>query len=305
MPIIEHIVPTLAEPERLDVYLLDALPHIASKSQARKLARRGALRVNGEEVRGTDRLHSGDHVSIVFPDTSPHPVLEWEIAVIYEDEWLAVIDKPPGLATSGNRRLTVVNALPHNIQPSSEPDALVRPHPVHRLDARTGGLLVIAKTARANVALGHAFQARQVSKRYRALLVGRLDGEGLVEEPLDDRPAQTRYRTVLHTSSTLQGAISTVDLWPLTGRTHQLRRHMAGLGHPVVGEDLYRGELPNIRRKGLYLRSVELTLKHPITEEPLHVRIPEPERFQARRDKEQRRWEWHTREQAPTDPQSH
>ena len=155
-------------------------------------------------------------------------------------------------------------------------DALAVPHTVHRLDIRVGGLMVVAKTARAQVALGRAFEHRQV-QIYRAMVIGRIEGTGRIEEPIEGRSAMTRYAVVQHTPSWSLGWWTTLDLWPETGRTHhQLRRHMAAMGTPIVGDDLYTGSIRNIRKKGLYLYSIGLEMRHPIGGEPIKIRLARP-----------------------------
>ena len=171
---------------------------------------------------------------------------------------------------------------------------------MHRLDDRTGGLVVVAKTATANMNLGRIFQHRQVQKRYRAILVGRLEGHGKVEVDVQDKPAVSRYVARVHTPSTRFGWLTTVDLWPETGRTHQLRIHMAHLGHPILGDDLYTGDIPNLTRKGLHLWALELELEHPITRTPLHLAIAEPPKFATRRAGELKRWLMKRGYQAPS-----
>ncbi|NOY26543.1 MAG: RluA family pseudouridine synthase [Oligoflexia bacterium] len=275
-------------PERLDRVALALFDVLASKSQVRKLARKGRVRVNGEPVEPMTTVHPGDELVLDLPDHAGHQIA-LPLRVVFEDAHLAVVYKPAGLVTSGNRAKTLQAALLANLQPSPQPDAMARPHPVHRLDARTQGLVICAKTHAANVALGRAFQQRRVEKRYRALLRGRLDGEGLVEEPVDGRDAASRWRTVEITPAPMTGFATTVDLWPRTGRKHQLRQHAALLGHPVLGDDLYTPEGPLLRGAGLFLAALELRLRHPITGDPLQVEADEPARFEAFRARARRR----------------
>jgi len=207
------------------------------------------------------------------------PVLPLDLDLVYVDDWLAVINKPAGLVTSGPRRRTLTAALPHNLPTSPRPDAMPRPHPVHRLDARTRGLVVVARTHSANVELSRAFQERPVFKRYRALVGGSLTGEGVVDLPVDGRSARSRWRCISVAQAPVTDTLTTVDLWPETGRKHQLRRHLASLGHPVLGDGLHTESGPVLKGQGLMLAAVQLRLPHPHTGQPLDIEIPEPDKL--------------------------
>ena len=273
----------------MDYWAAETFEEIASPSQARKLRKKGLIQKNGELCPLPVTIGPGDTVTL-FPRKVSRRLYEHTVEVVYEDDCMAVVVKEPGLRTSGNRRRTLVHCLPHNLAASPHPDALHWPHTVHRLDDRTGGLVAVAKTARANMGLGRSFQHRRVNKRYRAILVGRLEGAGRVEVDVQDKAAASRYAARIHTPSTRFGWLTTVDLWPETGRTHQLRIHMAHLGHPILGDDLYTGDVHNLRHKGLHLWALSLQLDHPLTGEPLEVSIDEPPKFDTRRAWELRRW---------------
>jgi 23S rRNA-/tRNA-specific pseudouridylate synthase len=194
------------------------------------------------------------------------PVAE-EIRVAHEDAWCRVIVKPQGLPTMGTRGgLTVHN---HPALRIAEHDVrhcgYRRATPCHRLDALTGGLLVCAKTLAAERALRGAFRLRQVAKRYLAIVQGRLpQPRGVVDLPLSGQAAVTRFVVVDETPSRAYGAVTTVALWPVTGRKHQLRRHMQALGCPIIGDRRYASALRWSRDyPQLFLWSVAATLPHP------------------------------------------
>jgi 23S rRNA-/tRNA-specific pseudouridylate synthase len=133
-----------------------------------------------------------------------------------------------------------------------------------------------------------------VVKEYVALVVGRLDGEGEVTAPIDGRAARTAWVALAQTPALRSGWITTVALRPHTGRTHQLRRHLAGLGHPVLGDRVYGAEGTTLLGKGLFLAAVALTLPHPDTAAQVTARMPVPAKFQSFRAREARRWRrWH------------
>ena len=275
---------------RLDRFAFSALPGLATVTHAKKAAKRGELLVNGQPRQPHSRVRSGDEISFTGARRPPPPVFRIALEVAFEDDHLAVVVKPPGVAVSGNRHRTLEHALLPHLQPSTQPDALPWPRPVHRLDLRTGGLVMVAKTATTRARLGQLLQERRVSKRYRSLLLGRLEGEGRVEQPVEGRASASRYRAVAHTRSLRTEWLSTVDLWPETGRTHQLRRHAQHLGHPVLGDELYGRDGCVLRGQGLFLWALELELVHPVTAESLVVEIPEPPKFESHRRREVRRW---------------
>jgi len=283
-------VPPDAHRERLDRVALGAFAAYPSRASTRKAAKRGELKVNGVPRRGVHWVDPGDLVERLQPEADRAPPLRIPLQVVHEDDHLAVVVKPGGLATSGPLAATVVRALPFNLTRSTAPDALVRPHPVHRLDAPTMGLLVVAKTAAAHMVLGAAFAERRVDKEYRALVTGRLEGAGELQSPIDGRAAHTRYDVLEHARSLHTGWVTRVRLRPTTGRKHQLRRHLHGAGHAVLGDRTYFGDKV-LRGSGLYLFAVRLSLAHPQSGVPLCFEIPEPPKVASFLARETRRWD--------------
>ena len=286
-PIAAYTVTDADPPHRIDKLASDRF-ELASRSRAKKLVKAGDILLNGALCESSRFLVPGDRIEMLAPLVPP-PIFERPLTVVWSDPHLAAIDKPPGLVVSGNRHRTVEHALLFNLPPSEHPGALPFPRPVHRLDARTSGLLLVARTAPAQVALGRAFQAREVRKRYRTMVVGKLEGAGVVEEVVDGKPARSRWRALEHTRSLHVDWFTTVDVWPESGRKHQIRVHLAGLGHPVLGDGHYTAG-PVLRSQGMFLFAAELDLKHPITGEPLHLVLPEPEKYATFRAREHRRW---------------
>jgi len=286
-----HLVPAGTDPIRLSDYARVAFPSIPSRKGAAKAIKRDEIWIDGALAKSGDWVRAGQVLE--WRDLQQRPPKEYRLplAVVLEDEYLAVINKPPGIEVSGNKFKTIENALAGSLSPSTLPDALPWPRPVHRLDYSTSGLLLVAKTAGAQVFLGQQFEMRSVHKRYCAVVMGKALASGFVDEPIGGLPARSEYTTVQTVSSLQSGDLSMVDLFPSTGRTHQLRIHMASIGHPIVGDQKY-GEIGNVLKgKGLFLAAVELRFPHPMNGQETEVALPPPPKFEALLLREQRRWE--------------
>lgn len=273
---------------RIDAAAMVVL-ELPSRNRAKKEIKAGRLLLDGATVETSRRVRVGQTLTLHAPPEPP-PVYARDITVVHADPHLAVVLKPAGLVTSGNRARTLERALPFNLPPTDAPDPLPWPRPVHRLDARTSGLLLVARSLRGQVGLGRALQERRVHKRYRAIVTGRLEGEGVVETPIEGRPARSRWAAVAHARSLHTEWMTILDLWPETGRTHQLRIHVAGLGHPILGDGRY-GPDKVLRSQGLFLSAVSLGLEHPVTGAPLEIAVDPPAKFVTFPAREQRRWE--------------
>ena len=182
------------------------------------------------------------HIKAMHEVSNPSSIWNLPLKVVYEDKFLVVIDKPQGMAVMGDRQsLCKSNLLLAHAGNGDE--ALKKPVPTHRLDAATGGLLVIAKTKVCESKLKSSFAGRSCQKRYLALALGRISKlEGTIEVPVSGKPAVTHYRVLNYTRSVdkmANGWVTTVELHPVTGRKHQLRRHLKHLGHPIWGDKRY------------------------------------------------------------------
>ena len=239
---------------RLDKYLAAHLPAL-SRSQLQRLIREGQVGLARGVVTASYRVRGGDMITVdVPPPRLARPGAEaLALQIVYEDDALLVIDKPPGLVvhpSPGHASGTLVNALLFHCQALSGIGGGERPGIVHRLDKDTSGLLLVAKHDRSHRHLSAQLQTRQLQRRYVALVRGRLPAlQGTIEAPIGRHPrhrqkmavvgrygraARTHYRVV-----EAWGPVSLVRLALETGRTHQIRVHLAHIGHPVVGDPVY------------------------------------------------------------------
>lgn len=224
-------------------------------------------------------IKEGDRIELRIPlSQTRHKAFQLELKCLYEDEHLAIVHKPAGVRTSGNSFKTIANALPNNIKTSSEADAIL-PQPAHRLDFATTGALAIGKTRNALHKLNQAFEKQQIKKVYYAICIGNLPEYGTMDFPVDEKTAKTYYKVIDLVDSPRFGQLQLVQLLPITGRRHQLRKHLHAMGNPILGDPMYYNENHILKGKGLYLHAYSLLLPHPETAEDLHVADPLPKRF--------------------------
>jgi 23S rRNA pseudouridine1911/1915/1917 synthase len=290
--------------ERLDRFLADQLQ--LSRTHAARLVAEQRVAVNDTVARSSRTLARGERVSVNFPETEPPRQLvatDIPLEVIFEDEYLAVINKPAGLVVHpapGHWDDTLVNALVARGTTLSG-GAEGRPGIVHRLDRDTSGLMVVAKTDLAHRRLGAMLAARRITRRYAALCWGHLDESPLVIEAALARHPKDRKKIIVseegrasRTDAYVVARYGLVDLLRLelhTGRTHQIRVHLAHIGHPVVGDPVYgaggsrrmtggtqRPLAESLERLAprQALHAAWLKFRHPITNEPLDFRADWP-----------------------------
>ncbi len=308
--------------QRLDQFLVASLDGV-SRSRIRLLLDQGGIMVDGKLAKASHKLHGTESIAVTG-EAQPPPLRavaeEIPLTIVFEDADLAVIDKPAGMmvhagagATEDARnRGTLVNALLHHFQSLSSTAGDLRPGIVHRLDKETSGLIIVAKNDRTHQALSEMFSSRSLSKTYLALVHGEVKQEsGTINAPITrDLVRRTRMTTrrsdtgrtaishykVLRRLNTRYGRFTLVSVRIETGRTHQIRVHMASIGHPVVGDTLYgapgRIQLvtaANVRRKKIaeddaeslsldrnFLHAAELEFEHPRTGKDLALKSELP-----------------------------
>ncbi len=280
---------------RLDAWLGSRKPEL-SRARWQELIKAGHVRVNGQPKKPHYELRENDVVDYEIPPAAPTELVAQDIPlnILFEDSDILVLNKPPGLVVHpapGHSDGTLVNALLHHCDDLKGIGGEQRPGIVHRLDRDTSGVLVIAKNEAAMTRLAAQFKLREVRKQYAAIvwgrptpasgtiktLVGRSahDRKKMSAKPASGRPAVTHYETVqtFPEASLLRVRIE-------TGRTHQIRVHMAHIGHPVVGDTQYgRARKTNrlIHAARQMLHAEQLAFAHPITGKPLEFKAPVPE----------------------------
>ncbi len=248
-------VPPGAEGTRLDRWLA-ASGRGWTRSRVQRLIERGLVTVNGGPARASQPVRPGMVVEVEEPAPRPSGVAPQPIPldVIYEDSEILVLDKPAGLVihpAAGNPDGTLVNALLHHCRDLSGIGGVERPGIVHRLDRDTTGLMVVAKTDRAHLALARAFQWRRVEKTYLAVTYGVPDPpEGVVDSPIGRHPRDRKRMAVVASGRPARTLYEVAEAFAgtalvrcrlVTGRTHQVRVHMAHIGHALVGDPVYAG----------------------------------------------------------------
>jgi len=274
---------------RLDKFIAEECPEL-SRTHAQKLIAEGLVSVNGQTARASLKLEAGDRIDFTIPPETPSHLTPEDIPlkIIYEDGDLMVIDKPAGLAVHpapGHPEHTLVNAVLHHLPALSQDEDSLRPGIVHRLDKDTSGLIVVAKNRAAQANLSEQFKSRTVAKHYTVLVKGKLTPEsGVIEANIGRDPkrrqrmavvdkgraARTEYRVIKYI-----GGYSLLEIKPETGRTHQIRVHLAAIGYPVVGDATYGTPSPHLARQ--FLHAGRIRFKLPSTGEWVEFKSPLPE----------------------------
>ena len=307
---------TVSDPwPRLDRYLAAELDDI-SRTRVQELIRSGKVKVDGKaHLKSRLELLGGEEIVVDLPDGRPPGNLipeTMDLDIIHDDDTLAIINKPAGLVThpgAGAATGTLANGLAAHFATLSPTGGPLRPGIVHRLDKDTSGLLVVAKSDAAHTHLARQFEQRTVAKTYQALVWDRVDGPGTVDGPIGRDPRNRLAFTVLPSGRPAVTEYSVMEAYdhftllqvtPRTGRTHQIRVHLAHAGHPIFGDRLYGGvrlevsvtpaarplnkELRHdIVRQALHAGSLEFT--HPGTGKIVSYSAPLPDDMQAAVDR--------------------
>ena len=281
--------------ERLDGFLSRVLPDL-SRSAAQKLLEQGLVLRNGKPGKKNDRLEAGDEISVTLPEPKPLdvPATKMELDIVYEDEDVLVINKPKGLVVhpaAGHQEDTLVNGLLYAKGDSlSGINGILRPGIVHRIDKDTSGLLAIAKNDLAHTVLASQLKDHTMARTYEAIVCGSFkEDSGTVDAPIGRHPSDRKKMCV--TARNSKNAVThweVVDRYPgythircklETGRTHQIRVHMAHIGHPILGDTIYGHKKPELGQDSQVLHAGILCFAHPRDGHPVIVEADLPEYF--------------------------
>ncbi len=289
--------------ERLDAWLARVLPDL-SRARIQGLIGEGAITVDGSSSRASSRVREGQRVIVSVPDPAAALPQAEDIAlvVVHEDAHLLVVNKPAGLVVhpgAGTASGTLVNALLHHVRDLSGIGGVLRPGIVHRLDRGTSGLIVVAKSDVAHQGLAAQFASRKVEKQYLAVVHGvPRPRSGTIDAPIGRHPVQRKkmsttsaHGRAARSSYVVEEALDGAALLRVriqTGRTHQIRVHLASLGHPIVGDETYGGSrTPSsssaTARAAIVafprpaLHAAALAFDHPVTGERLSLEAPTPD----------------------------
>lgn len=295
---IESAVPAECAGQRLDAYAASAFPY--SRNAVQRLIENGDLLLNGAEAPGKKKVRAGDIVTVTPPPPAITDAVPQDIPldIVYQDADLAVINKPKGMVVhpaAGNPDGTLVNALLFHIRDLSGVGGELRPGIVHRIDRMTSGLLVVAKNDAAHAFLSDQLRDHSMFRIYYALAEGNFrEDSGTVDAPIArakndrkrmavdpcGRSAVTHWQVLERFSVPGGQPVTLLKVRLETGRTHQIRVHMAHIKHPLVGDEVYgRGE-NRLGITGQALHAGELSLVHPATHERMTFTAPLPEEFE-------------------------
>ncbi len=281
---------------RIDRYLAQQMPD-QSRSFLQKLIREEQITVNGRPVKANYRLQPEDQVLVIVPDPQLPDILPENIPldILYEDSDVLVINKPKGMVVhpaAGHYTNTVVNAVMYHCQGNlSGINGVMRPGIVHRIDRDTTGAIVICKNDQAHQSLAQQLKEHSITRSYRAIVWNNLkEDEGTVDRPIGRHPVDRKKMAVNEKNGKTAvthyrvlerfGRFTYIECRLETGRTHQIRVHMASIGHPLLGDEVYgpSGKQP-FRLQGQCLHAMTLGFLHPSTEEYVEFEAPLPEYF--------------------------
>ena len=283
--------------ERLDAFLARCVPDL-SRSGAQRLIEDGQVTRNGKPGKKNDKLNIGDEIRYTIPEPREVDIkpTQMDLNIVYEDEDVLVINKPKGLVVhpaAGHQDDTLVNGLLHAMGDDlSGINGELRPGIVHRIDKDTSGLLAVAKNDRAHIFLASQLKDHTMARTYEAIVCGSFrEDSGTVDAPIGRHPSDRKKMTV-----TARNSKDAVTHWEVvkryrgythircrleTGRTHQIRVHMAHIGHPILGDMVYGHKKPELGQDSQCLHAGILCFRHPKDGRPVIVQAELPEYFTA------------------------
>lgn len=274
-----HIALHVEKPIRFQEYGVGVFKTIPTKSGIKKAIKKHLILIDDNPATTATFISGGEKIVLLEGNNQQKfNSLKLDLDVVFEDDFLAVIYKPAGIVVSGNKFVTIANALTQNLQKSKQLDA-VKPQPIHRLDYPTSGVLLVGKTSEAILKLSELFQNKEIQKTYYAISIGKMEPSGLIHTPIDNKEALTAFKIISSVKSERFKYLNLVELSPKTGRKHQLRKHLLSLENPILGDKEYYLEDKILKGKGLYLHAASLEFVHPFTNASLKIQKELPNKF--------------------------
>lgn len=283
--------------ERIDKYLSEQLEDM-TRSHIQKLIKENMVRVNGMAVKSNFKLSASDQIEVEIPELKEPDILPENIPldILYEDQDILVVNKPKGMVVHpapGHYTGTLVNAIMYHCKDNlSGINGVMRPGIVHRIDMDTTGSLLICKNDRAHQALAEQLKEHSITRKYHAIVHGRLkEDEGTIDKPIGRHPIDRKKMSVHCTNG--REAITHyrvlkrfqqftyIECQLETGRTHQIRVHMSSIGHPILGDQVYGPAKCPYKLQGQTLHAKVLGITHPTTDEYMEFDAPLPDYFQG------------------------
>lgn len=283
--------------ERIDKYLSEQLEDM-TRSHIQKLIKENMVRVNGMTVKSNFKLSASDQIEVEIPELKEPDILPENIPldILYEDQDILVVNKPKGMVVHpapGHYTGTLVNAIMYHCKDNlSGINGVMRPGIVHRIDMDTTGSLLICKNDRAHQALAEQLKEHSITRKYHAIVHGRLkEDEGTIDKPIGRHPIDRKKMSVHCTNG--REAITHyrvlkrfqqftyIECQLETGRTHQIRVHMSSIGHPILGDQVYGPAKCPYKLQGQTLHAKVLGITHPTTDEYMEFDAPLPDYFQG------------------------
>ncbi|MDE6492916.1 MAG: RluA family pseudouridine synthase, partial [Lactobacillus sp.] len=283
------------EKGRLDKYISDKIPDL-SRTRVKELVKEGNILVNSKKEKVSYKVQENDQISVIVPAVKPLNIEPEDIPldIIYEDADVIVVNKPQGMVvhpSAGHPDHTLVNALLYHTRDLADSPEGFRPGIVHRIDKDTSGLLMIAKNAKARESLEDQLAHKTNKRQYLAIVHGNFGEEdGLVNAPIGRNPHDRKKMAVVENGKNAITHFKVLEQFNgyslimcqlETGRTHQIRVHMAYIGHPVAGDPLY-GPRKTLKGKGQFLHAKVLGFEQPTTHEWLEFQVDPPHIFEER-----------------------
>lgn len=274
-----HIVKQQEKPIRFQEYGVGVFKTVSTKSALKKAIKKGRIFIDCNIATTAKYITGGEKIELKeLQENSTSKKLTLRLDILFEDDYLAIIYKPAGILVSGNKLITISNALPQNLQKSTQKDA-VKPQPIHRLDYPTSGLLLVGKTSSAIQELGKLFRDKKIQKTYFAITIGKMCCGGTINFKVDGKNASTEFSVLHAEKSTRFEFVNLVKLHPKTGRKHQLRKHLSSIGHQILGDKEYGIKELILTGKGLYLHAAKLEFTHPFIQKKVSINKELPKKF--------------------------